>query len=161
MMKAFSLVEILLVVAIIGMLTMASIAMYQSYIIRAQVISGITILHMQQLEIAKYADINGVLPSSEEVGDVVAPPFISTTTVETNAPTDADIIKVEVNFSNSAKKEISNKSIILEGKLNKNGTWTWLCRDSTDSNAINAKYLPSQCQYTGNSCPASFCLADE
>lgn len=162
-MKAYTLMELLVVVVIIGILGVTTFSAYQSYIVRAQVNSAVQILYMQQLEITKYADVHGTLPTVQDIAPVTGPPFIDNTVVETNQPTQpaqADIIKVEVQFSNNANDEISNKTIVLEGKVNKEkGTWTWLCRNSTDSNAIKNKYLPNNCQYTGQSCPASFCLS--
>lgn len=164
MKNAFTLIELLIVITIVVVLQVVAFSLYQNYIVRVQVTTALQLLYLQQLEILKYRDINGVMPTAESVAisspssNDVSPPFISTTTVETNATENANIIKIDVQFSDSANSELANKSIILEGKIKDNGTWTWLCRNSTDSNAIKNKHLPSECQYTGNSCPASFCL---
>lgn len=162
-MRGHTLFELLIVLVIIGIIAVVSISSYKSYLVRVQVNAAVNILYMQQLAITKYYEIHGVMPTTENVPEISGPPFVTETVTETNIPdSSADIIKVEIQFSDTADEEISNKSVVIEGKYKeKEKSWTWLCRNSTDSNGIKNKYLPHQCQYTGHSCPASFCLAEE
>src|SRR5476651_766434 len=61
--KGFTLIELMIVVAIIGILAAIAIPAYQNYTIRAQVTEGLTLADGWKTAIAEYYANNGTWPS--------------------------------------------------------------------------------------------------
>jgi len=65
--KSFSLVELMVVIAIIGILSAIAIPSYKTYIIRAKISEGMTIISSVNNAISEHYSINGVFPNATEV----------------------------------------------------------------------------------------------
>ena len=65
--KGFTLIELMIVVAIIGILAAIAIPAYQNYTIRAQVTEGLTLAGGWKAAIAEYYAQNGVFPTCASV----------------------------------------------------------------------------------------------
>src|SRR5260221_625847 len=62
--KGFTLIELMIVVAIIGILAAIAIPAYQNYTIRAQVTEGLTLADGWKTAIAEYYANTGVMPAA-------------------------------------------------------------------------------------------------
>ena len=62
--KGFTLIELMIVVAIIGILAAIAIPAYQDYTIRAQVTEGINLADAVKVAVADYYTQNGVFPAA-------------------------------------------------------------------------------------------------
>ena len=69
--KGFTLIELMIVVAIIGILAAIAIPAYQDYTIRAQVTEGLNLASSIKTAVAETYANNGVLPGNLALAGVV------------------------------------------------------------------------------------------
>ncbi len=67
MQKGFTLIELMIVVAIIGILAAIAIPAYQNYTIRAQVTEGLNLMDGWKTQAAEYYANNGTFPTTAQV----------------------------------------------------------------------------------------------
>lgn len=136
--RGFTLIELMIVVAIIAILAAIAIPAYQDYTIRAQVTEGMTLATSAKLAAWDYLSNHGTFPadntaagladSTEIVGDYVA-------------SVDVDGTDVTVTFGNKANTAISGETVDLVPTVG-DGSITWDCTGGT----VIAKYRPSVCR---------------
>ncbi len=133
-MKGFSLIELMIVVAIITILGMLAIPSYQDYIIRAKVVNILTMAQPAKLAVSE-AVISGNIATVEKIVDQDS---IKEMTVSEN------IISIT---ANSEKLGIKPKEKILKISLtpvvNQQNMIQWKC--SAEPNDLK-KYVPTDCR---------------
>ncbi len=137
--QGFTLIELMIVVAIIGILAAVAIPAYQDYTIRARVTEGLSLASAGKTAISEYFSTNGSLPGSNtEAGMATATSIVGNAvkSVEVGTPSSGDIT---VTFSGGA--EINNKTIILEPQTKEGGV-IWACSGGD----LEGKYRPSSCR---------------
>jgi type IV pilus assembly protein PilA len=144
--QGFTLIELMIVVAIIGILAAIAIPAYQDYTIRAQVSEGISLASGAKTAIAEYYQNNGDMPADNTVAGIEAPAVIFGKYVNdvTVARVDADNATVTVTFARDANQNLIDNQgagLILQG-TGAAGSVNWSCLNSE----IPDKWLPSACR---------------
>ena len=144
--QGFTLIELMIVVAIIGILAAIAIPAYQDYTIRAQVSEAMSLTSGVRTAMSESFQTRGRWPADEEEAGISDPEEISGTYVESvtvsrlgeAGETGQGVITAV--FGEGANAAISEGTFILTG-TDQGGSISWTCGGS-----IDRKYLPSSCR---------------
>jgi type IV pilus assembly protein PilA len=153
MQKGFTLIELMIVVAIIGILAAIALPAYQDYTIRSQVSEGPTLAEGVKLAVAEYYANNGSWPI-----DNTAIGYTSTVSGSyvTNIVNQAGAVVITYGPP-KANTNIQGQTLSITGGVDANGDIAWSCGTTTNDptgftfapkgpTSIQAKYLPSSCR---------------
>ena len=145
--QGFTLIELMIVVAIIGILAAIAIPAYQDYTQRAQIGEAFTVVSGPKTSIAEFAQTNGAYPPAGSILDLTldagpapaAGNYASTVTVEP----DSGKITVVMQGAGAVGAKIAGKTVRfcpppVLGDVT--GAFTWTCT----SDALQ-KFLPKAC----------------
>jgi len=149
--KGFTLIELMIVVAIIGILAAIAIPAYQNYTIRAQVTEGLTLGDGWKTAISEYYANTGCWPSQTNLAGtcVSSGKYESQVTVTTNGV-------IAITYGNQANAKISGSTLFITPYTNSNNDIIWACGSApvgssvstaatVTSGTISAQYLPTSC----------------
>ncbi|EMU0094311.1 pilin [Neisseria gonorrhoeae] len=158
--KGFTLIELMIVIAIVGILAAVALPAYQDYTARAQVSEAILLAEGQKSAVTEYYLNHGEWPEDNTSAGVASSPtdikgkYVKSVTVEKGVVT-AKMLSSGVN------KEIQGKRLSLWAKRQA-GSVKWFCgqpvkRDANnddvtadDKDKIETKHLPSTCRDTSS-----------
>jgi type IV pilus assembly protein PilA len=143
--KGFTLIELMIVVAIVGILAAIAIPAYQNYTIRARVTEGLSLANSAQTAIAEYAQsTGGVAPvgGGALTGIVVANTGWTAPTATTNvASIDMSTAGVITTTYTAAAGSVV---LTLTPLADAAGNISWTC--SVGANAAMYPYVPQNCR---------------
>jgi len=140
--QGFTLIELMIVVAIIGILAAIAIPAYQDYTIRAQVSEGLNLSGGAKAAVTEYYQDRGSLPLNNSVSGLEQNTEIQGKYVDQVTVTNGII---DVQYGNSAHTVISGMAIQLTpSTLLGVGSVQWTCA-STGTEIAN-KHLPAACR---------------
>jgi type IV pilus assembly protein PilA len=155
--KGFTLIELMIVVAIIGILAAIAIPAYQNYTIRAQVTEGLTLADGWKTAIAEYYANTGVMPNA--IGNLAG-------TSQSTGKYEASILvsggAIVITYGGSANSKITvagGNALSLQPYTNANSDLLWRCglavlptsasASSAGTTAVSTnvspQYLPTSC----------------
>lgn len=142
--KGFTLIELMIVVAIIGILAAVAIPSYQDYTARSQVTEAVNLAAGFKTGLAEYYSDGGVWPTYlTTVGSTLSGKYVSTTFLATGANVSGDIV-IHAQFSaTGVNPSIGSSIYALEST---NGGHTWLCGSLATGTTVANKYLPGACK---------------
>lgn len=138
--KGFTLIELMIVVAIIGILAAIAIPMYLDYTVRAQVSEGLNLSGSAKTAVTEYFQDRGHMPVDNTVAGLAASNEIQGKYVD-----DINVAQgvISVRFGNDANPQISGETITLTANTSTPGSVPWIC---ASGGVIQNKHLPAACR---------------
>ncbi|HEZ5599837.1 TPA: pilin [Neisseria meningitidis] len=157
--KGFTLIELMIVIAIVGILAAVALPAYQDYTARAQVSEAILLAEGQKSAVTEYYLNHGEWPANNSSAGVASSSTIKGKYVKEVKV--ANGVVTATMLSSGVNKEIQGKKLSLWAKR-QDGSVKWFCGQPVTRTAkadtvaaaaktadnINTKHLPSTCRDT-------------
>ncbi|ENX1746763.1 pilin [Neisseria gonorrhoeae] len=159
--KGFTLIELMIVIAIVGILAAVALPAYQDYTARAQVSEAILLAEGQKSAVTEYYLNHGTWPKDNGDAGVASSGEIKGKYVQ--SVTVAKGVVTAQMASSNVNKEIKDKRLSLWARR-QDGSVKWFCgqpvtrtgdnddtvADAKDGKEIDTKHLPSTCRDTSS-----------
>ncbi|HGJ8444767.1 TPA: pilin [Neisseria gonorrhoeae] len=157
--KGFTLIELMIAIAIVGILAAVALPAYQDYTARAQVSEAILLAEGQKSAVTEYYLNHGTWPKDNTSAGVASPPSNIKGKYVKEVEVKNGVVTATMN-SSGVNKEIQGKKLSLWGRR-EDGSVKWFCgqpvtRDNAnadnddvakdDADKIETKHLPSTCR---------------
>ena len=143
--KGFTLIELMIVVAIIGILAAVAIPAYQDYIARAQVSEAVSLLGSGKTPMAEFFASQGAWPSaaSDVMGNTAGKYTLSISILNSNTTAPGSITLVGTMKPSNVNVNIASSTV---GLNTTDGGKIWTCFTTGLTAKLDSKYVPSNCR---------------
>lgn len=156
----FTLIELMIVVAIIGVLASIAVPQYQNYVARAQVSEAISLASSAKTAVSEYYVTNGAFPANNTTAGIsdaadIKGSYVASVTVGTDGVITAKM-KAASTDGGGVVGALANTTLDFRPEASdsttNSGSITWECGPG-GATPIPTKYLPASCRATAPATP--------
>lgn len=143
--KGFTLIELMIVIAIVGILAAVALPAYQDYTVRAKISEGMARASEAKTAVTEYYSSTGTVPIAANISNVfntAGAGKVSQVSWTTSGSTG-----IEVTFLTTAAgiTELGSSNVLLVSPVSRsNGIIVWKC--GAGGTTVAAKYRPGSCK---------------
>lgn len=132
----FSLIELMMVIAILGILLSVAVPEYQEYTTRAKIFEGLQLAASAKTAVAEYFQTMGAFPTSNEqagLSPTIAGKYVKSVGVGKEG---------EITITYGANAGTANDATIVLKPEDSKGSLLWSC----DGGSVQSKFRPANCR---------------
>jgi type IV pilus assembly protein PilA len=136
--SGFTLIELMIVVAIIGILAAIAIPAYQDYTVRSKITEGLNLSSAAKTGVSEYRISIGTFPASNAnagLAATIASKYVENVVVGTGG-------NITVTFHDNVDASADGNTIVLEPSMLNNSVVDWTCTGGD----LESKYRPANCR---------------
>ena len=139
--KGFTLIELMIVIAIIGILAAIAIPAYQDYTVRSKVAEGLNLAGAAKLAVSEVYDSLGTMPASQASYGLPQPDSIQGTYVS-SVSVASGLVTIAYKPAVGGNPNQGGLNIVLTPNTSAGGSVQWDCTGGS----ILTKYRPANCR---------------
>ena len=148
--KGFTLIELMIVVAIIGILAAIAIPQYQDYVARSQVSEAVQLMGGAKTAIEEYVSQEGKFPvdadftgtAADALGIKTSGSYVASITFDDGGNTDSAGRMTATMESSGVSGEITSRTVSFE----RSTTGEWTCTRGASGTSVADEHLPNSCE---------------
>lgn len=147
--KGFTLIELMIVIAILGILLAIAIPAYQDFTVRSRITEGLSLATSPKVAVVEHFHATGgSLPSDNTAAGLPGPSTYQTEyveSIEVGTPSNGDIT---ITLDNSATgiPELGSNNVLSLTPVTNQGVVDWRCGVGQGSTSIEPRFLPASCR---------------
>jgi len=139
--KGFTLIELMIVVAIVGILAAVAIPAYQDYTYRAKVTEIVALMARDKVVLSEFYSDRGFWPTDKSMVDISEHDSSRYLAAAPTLSANPRHIRYDIKLSNSVKGSLLLEAVFIEEVL-----YDWACKPADDDTALTDSRLPTFCR---------------
>jgi type IV pilus assembly protein PilA len=144
--KGFTLIELMIVIAIIGILAAIAIPAYQDYTVRSKVSEGLNLAGAAKLAVSETFDATGRMPLTMSLYGLPVNARSIQGTYVSSVGVSGGVITITYNANTGGNPPQTDNTIIINPGTANVGSVTWDCSFATAGGTVLQKYRPANCR---------------